>query len=239
MASHFGNNLMRDFLQFLRTDQHIGLAHHPNGHGAIERANAVVAQVIRSTLLETHHANTDWDTILPSVTFAMNSAISRTTGFTPFALCHGFDAKTPIQHSLGVTRTSAGEPAELSWACPFVVIGRASPVAYHIRSLVSCEEQTVAAARLSRFLPGTLSPRDMRVLATPPGEFFVERILDSRVDPVRGLQFLIKWLDFPDSANSWVDHKDCSNTEQVMAYMRAHHIRRTAGAQAQRRTRCR
>ncbi|GBN08738.1 hypothetical protein AVEN_89246-1 [Araneus ventricosus] len=38
----------------------------------------------------------NWDTILPFVTFAYNSAKQDTTGFSPFLLVHGRDIETPL-----------------------------------------------------------------------------------------------------------------------------------------------
>ncbi|GBM71941.1 hypothetical protein AVEN_163093-1 [Araneus ventricosus] len=38
----------------------------------------------------------NWDTILPFVTFAYNSAKQDTTGFSPFFLVHGRDFETPL-----------------------------------------------------------------------------------------------------------------------------------------------
>ncbi|GBN03211.1 hypothetical protein AVEN_36785-1 [Araneus ventricosus] len=46
-----------------------------------------------STCVDVEQRN--WDTILPFVTFAYNSAKQDTTGFSPFFLVHGRDIETP------------------------------------------------------------------------------------------------------------------------------------------------
>lgn len=49
-------------------------------------------------MLSVYTANThsNWDTVLPFVTFAYNSAIQSTTGFSPFYLLHGREPSTTL-----------------------------------------------------------------------------------------------------------------------------------------------
>ena len=53
-------------------------------------------------------------------------------------------------------------------------------------------------------------------------EYFVEEIISYRGNPRRrsSLQFLVKWLNFPDSANSWEPlstMKDCEALDRFIA----------------------
>ncbi|GJE97660.1 polyprotein [Phanerochaete sordida] len=71
---------------------------HPQSDGMTERANRTMEQMLRQCISPTQK---DWATRLPAIEFAMNSARSETTGFSPFFLNSGrsprpmlWDAKT-------------------------------------------------------------------------------------------------------------------------------------------------
>ena len=61
-------------------------AFHPQTDGATERANRTVTQMIRQCVSPNQK---DWVTKLPAIEFAINSARSSTTGFSPFQLNYG------------------------------------------------------------------------------------------------------------------------------------------------------
>lgn len=61
-------------------------AFHPQTDGATERANRTITQMIRQCVSPDQR---DWVTKLPAVEFAINSARSSTTGFSPFQLNYG------------------------------------------------------------------------------------------------------------------------------------------------------
>ena len=58
-------------------------AFHPQTDGATERANRMITQMIRQCVGPDQK---DWAMKLPAVEFAINSARSSTTGFSPFQL---------------------------------------------------------------------------------------------------------------------------------------------------------
>ncbi len=44
-----------------------------------------------------------------------------------------------------------------------------------------------------------------------PDEYEVEEILSERRDPQNKLEYLVKWLGYPSSANTWEPHKNFIN----------------------------
>jgi len=81
-TSHFWKRLHR----LLNTELRMSSAFHPQTDGATERANRTVTQMIRQCVSPTQK---DWVMQLPAVEFAINSARSSTTGFSPFQLNYG------------------------------------------------------------------------------------------------------------------------------------------------------
>jgi len=66
---------------------------HPQTDGITERANRTITQMLRSCISSNQK---DWATRLPAIEFAMNSARSETTGFTPFMLNYGRSPRSMI-----------------------------------------------------------------------------------------------------------------------------------------------
>ncbi|KAJ3500417.1 hypothetical protein NMY22_g19268 [Coprinellus aureogranulatus] len=67
-------------------DLKMSSAYHPETDGATERANRTMVQMIRELV---NSKQTDWAFKLPVIKFALNSAHSDSTGFSPFFLNHG------------------------------------------------------------------------------------------------------------------------------------------------------
>jgi hypothetical protein len=86
-------NIVKDINQFCQTSHRLTTAYHPQTNGLTERLNKTLADML-SMYVDVDQRN--WDTILPFVTFAYNSAKQDTTGFSPFFLVHGRDLQTPL-----------------------------------------------------------------------------------------------------------------------------------------------
>ncbi|GFS54814.1 retrovirus-related Pol polyprotein from transposon 297 [Trichonephila inaurata madagascariensis] len=67
--------------------------YHPQMNGLTERFNKTLADML-SMYVDVEQTN--WDEILPFVTFAYNTAKQETTGYTPFYLLHGREAETTL-----------------------------------------------------------------------------------------------------------------------------------------------
>jgi hypothetical protein len=61
-------------------------AYHPQTDGSTERANRTVTQMLRQCI---NDKQTDWVAKLPAIEFAINSARSESTGYSPFFLNSG------------------------------------------------------------------------------------------------------------------------------------------------------
>jgi hypothetical protein len=57
-------------------------------------------------------------------------------------------------------------------------------------------------------------------------EFFVEKILEMKGDHrrVNNLSFLVKWLGFDDTYNTWEPWKNVRDTDKVHDYLRANNM---------------
>lgn len=90
--------------------QRITSAYHPQANGLTERNN----RTIQSSLLRVLSVNQDeWVKALPGVLFAYRTSVQKSTGYTPFFLMYGRQAKLPIEcESLEVTE-SDDTPAAL------------------------------------------------------------------------------------------------------------------------------
>ena len=92
----------------------MGTAYHPQTDGQTERENRTIAQVIRTIIREDQE---EWDTKLPVVEMAVNSAVQASTGQSPFMMNHGREMTLPgdVQLGTGVgegTNPAAGEMAK-------------------------------------------------------------------------------------------------------------------------------
>ncbi|GBM97172.1 hypothetical protein AVEN_153481-1 [Araneus ventricosus] len=89
----FLSNLVKDTNQLGQTSHLLKTAYHQQTNGLTEKFNKSLPDML-SMYVDVEQRN--WDTILPSVTFACNSATQDTTGFSPFFLAHGRDIETPL-----------------------------------------------------------------------------------------------------------------------------------------------
>jgi transposase InsO family protein len=83
----FTGTFWRTLQKMVGTDLMMSTTDHPHTDGQSERMNRSVLQILR------HYVNTngsDWAQHLPTVEFAINSAVSRSTGKAPFELLYGY-----------------------------------------------------------------------------------------------------------------------------------------------------
>ncbi|GFV91076.1 retrovirus-related Pol polyprotein from transposon 412 [Trichonephila clavipes] len=86
----FRSRLVSSLVDLCNIDHRFTTAYHPQTNGLTERFNKTLADML-SMYVDVEQKN--WDEILPFVTFAYNTAKQETTGFTPFYLLHGREAK--------------------------------------------------------------------------------------------------------------------------------------------------
>ena len=63
-------------------------------------------------------------------------------------------------------------------------------------------------------------------------EFFVESIVDHRhVQTRTSAEFLVKWLNYPDSANSWEPYSSLRDVVVLHDYLKLHKLQRLLNKQ--------
>uniref|UniRef100_A0A8R1EEU6 Integrase catalytic domain-containing protein n=1 Tax=Caenorhabditis japonica TaxID=281687 RepID=A0A8R1EEU6_CAEJA len=87
-AKTFTAEAFKQFCGLLRVSHHLAIPYHSRGNGATERTFRTFHSLMSKYVNEAH---TDWDTILPYITFCYNTTIHSTTGETPFFLLFGRD----------------------------------------------------------------------------------------------------------------------------------------------------
>jgi hypothetical protein len=93
----FTANFWRSFWSQLGTTLHMSTAYHPQTDGQTERANRTLETMLRARV---NFAQSDWDEHLAAAELACNSAVSPTTGYSPFYLCFGRHARTPLDAAI-------------------------------------------------------------------------------------------------------------------------------------------
>lgn len=86
----FLSDTVDELLRACNTVHKVTSAYHPQCNGLTERFNRTLADMI-SMYVSADHSN--WDLILPFVTYAYNTSVQSTTGFSPFHLVYG---RTPV-----------------------------------------------------------------------------------------------------------------------------------------------
>ncbi|KAM7297632.1 hypothetical protein ISCGN_022783 [Ixodes scapularis] len=92
-GSSFMAQLTQEILRLSDTSHRRTTAYHPQTNGLTKRLNKTIADMI-SMYVDVEHKT--WDEVLPYVTFAYNTAVQETTGFTPFQLVHGRKVTTML-----------------------------------------------------------------------------------------------------------------------------------------------
>eukprot|EP01029_Cantina_marsupialis_P027420 TRINITY_DN7672_c0_g1_i1.p1 TRINITY_DN7672_c0_g1~~TRINITY_DN7672_c0_g1_i1.p1 ORF type:complete len:458 (-),score=71.42 TRINITY_DN7672_c0_g1_i1:1042-2415(-) len=75
------------WLSAIGSKLHLVTPYTPQANGAVERANKVVVDLIRSMLAQ--FKGVEWDTVLPFVEFQYNTHVNRVTGYSPYQLVFG------------------------------------------------------------------------------------------------------------------------------------------------------
>lgn len=107
----FESELLKHLCQMLGIQKTRTSPYHPQCDGMVERFNRTLIDQMAKTLLQQPG---EWDDCLNQVALAYNTSPHSTTGFTPFFLIHGFEARMPANIVLPDSAPSLGpnSPAE-------------------------------------------------------------------------------------------------------------------------------
>ena len=104
----FTAHFWRAFWTSLGSTLDMGAAYHPESDGQTENANKTLEIMLRSVVDFTQD---DWDEHLAAAELAFNNSKNATTGFTPFYLVYGREARMPIDLALAPLTKATDNPA--------------------------------------------------------------------------------------------------------------------------------
>ncbi|KAJ3529364.1 hypothetical protein NMY22_g9024 [Coprinellus aureogranulatus] len=136
-------------------------AYHPETDGATERANRTMVQMIRELV---NSRQTDWVHKLAAIEFALNSARSDSTGFSPFFLNHGRTPRAMVWNS--------APQSEFPAVRNFALTRKLALMSAHDSIIAARVKQTRDAnkkRRLAPFVKGDLVYLSTRNLSFPKG----------------------------------------------------------------------
>ena len=91
-AAVWANKFWEEVCKYFGSARNLTTAHHPQTDGQSEAANKIIEIALRAFCNE--HPE-DWDTKLQEFAFVYNTTPSTVTGYTPFYLNHGYEARKP------------------------------------------------------------------------------------------------------------------------------------------------
>ena len=102
-GTEFKNDLNAHIISSLGSHLRHTAAYHPAANGQVERINAPVKASIKA-MCEDAINHLDWDQHVAPAVFAYNVCVNTTTGFTPFFLQHGREARLTVDAILPVPK---------------------------------------------------------------------------------------------------------------------------------------
>ena len=103
----FTAHFWRAFWTSLGSTLDMGTAYHPESDGQTENANKTLEIMLRSVV---DFTQVDWDEHLAAAELAFNNSKNETTGFTPFYMMYGREARMPIDLALAPLTKAADNP---------------------------------------------------------------------------------------------------------------------------------
>jgi transposase InsO family protein len=98
-GGEFTSSLFQELHKLTKIKSSKTTPYHPQGNGLCERFNRTMINMLKSLSEE---AKKDWKSHLPKLSFAYNSTIHKSTGYSPFKLLMGKESKLPIDFVLGL-----------------------------------------------------------------------------------------------------------------------------------------
>jgi hypothetical protein len=104
-GTQFDVETFKAFCDQMGTKMHFASVRHPESNGLVARANGIIITGIMKSIFIQPRGK--WLDNLIKVVWNHNTAVSRSTGFTPFKLLFGDEAITPEETRRGSIRTLA------------------------------------------------------------------------------------------------------------------------------------
>ncbi|GIL49127.1 hypothetical protein Vafri_5610, partial [Volvox africanus] len=103
-GSQFRSKFWEALCKLVGMRVNLSTAYHPQSDGQTERTNRTLGDMLRNFAGRTPLV---WDTFLTAAEFALNNAVNRSTGQSPFFLNYGFHPALPVWRELEVNVPAA------------------------------------------------------------------------------------------------------------------------------------
>ena len=113
MGARFESQVMKQMCEILHINKTHTTPYHPQGDGLVERLNRTIQSMLATAVRE--HSE-DWEDHLAKVCFAYNTSEHSSTGFTPFYLMYGRQARLPVDIMYGLP------PGKVESHCQYICI---------------------------------------------------------------------------------------------------------------------
>ena len=113
MGRQFESDMVKHLCRLLSVKKTHTTPYNPKSDGMVERFNRTLIDQLAKTLLS---CEGEWDSFLLQVAFAYNTSVHSSTGFMPYFLTHGREARTPVDVVLGPLdgRLADGSPEDFA-----------------------------------------------------------------------------------------------------------------------------
>ena len=105
----FEGQVMQEICRILHIRKTKTTPYHPQGDGLVERFNRTLQDMLAMTVKDHPF---DWEEALRKVCLAYNSSVQASTGYTPFFLMFGREARLPIDIMYGAAEEEAADVPE-------------------------------------------------------------------------------------------------------------------------------
>ena len=108
-GKQFESDLLKEICKLLHVEKTRTTPYHPQCDGLIERFNRTLLSMLATSVKDNPF---DWEKQLPKVCMAYNTSVQSSTGYTPFYLMFGRQARIPIDLMFNLDCQPEREPNE-------------------------------------------------------------------------------------------------------------------------------
>ena len=112
MGAQFESELIKELCKTLQIRKTHTTPYHPQSDGLVERINRTIISMLATVV---NDFGGEWEDHLPRVCFAYNTSQQESTGFTPFYLMFGRQARIPLDIMYQTPVTEARNVSQYMW----------------------------------------------------------------------------------------------------------------------------
>jgi len=111
-GAQFESGLIKELSKMLQINKTRTTPYHPQSDGLVERLNRTIISMLATTV---NDQGGEWEEHLPRVTFAYNTSEQVSTGFTPFYMMFGRQARIPLDIMFDTLVAETQNPNQYVW----------------------------------------------------------------------------------------------------------------------------